>query len=137
MNCFYHPGAVAVGICKSCGKGICHECAHDLGKGLACRGRCEDDAKALIALMARATKAQPNAVSRHLLASARTNQLIGAGFYLFLGFFPAAIGAYNFLTAGWSEKVVFMSGFGVALLLFGVIGIVRALRMPTVTTAAS
>lgn len=48
MNCFYHPTAVAVGTCKSCNKGLCRECAVDLGKGLACKGRCEEDVKAVM-----------------------------------------------------------------------------------------
>jgi hypothetical protein len=51
MKCFYHQDRDAVGSCKSCGKGLCPECAVDLGKGLACRNRCEDDAKAVIALI--------------------------------------------------------------------------------------
>jgi hypothetical protein len=48
MNCFYHPTVVAVGTCKSCHKGLCPECAIDLGKGLACKGRCEENVKGLI-----------------------------------------------------------------------------------------
>ena len=47
MNCFYHPSVVAVGCCKSCMKGLCLECGHDLEKGLACRGRCEEDVQAI------------------------------------------------------------------------------------------
>jgi hypothetical protein len=53
MNCFYHQDRQAVGTCKLCGKGVCAECAVDLGKGLACRNRCEDTAKALIQLIDR------------------------------------------------------------------------------------
>jgi len=48
MNCFYHPNQEAIGTCKSCGKGLCAACATDLGKGLACRNRCEADAQAMI-----------------------------------------------------------------------------------------
>ena len=48
MRCFSHQDKEAVGICKSCGKGVCSECAIDLGKGLACRGRCEESARAVI-----------------------------------------------------------------------------------------
>lgn len=39
MKCYYHPQADAVGICKSCSKGICPECTTDVGgNGLACKG---------------------------------------------------------------------------------------------------
>lgn len=37
MNCFKHPETPSVGICKFCQKGLCQECVHDLGHGLACR----------------------------------------------------------------------------------------------------
>ena len=53
MKCFYHATADAVGSCKSCGRGVCAECAVDMGKGLACRGRCEGDVEALIQLIDR------------------------------------------------------------------------------------
>jgi hypothetical protein len=26
MNCFRHDGAAAIGICKSCGRGLCRDC---------------------------------------------------------------------------------------------------------------
>jgi hypothetical protein len=41
MNCFRHGDRVAVGICKSCGKGLCPECAVCRTNGLACKGECE------------------------------------------------------------------------------------------------
>lgn len=36
MRCFNHSEIEAVGTCKACGKGLCKECAADLGHGLAC-----------------------------------------------------------------------------------------------------
>jgi hypothetical protein len=48
VNCFYHQNEPAIGICKSCGKGVCRECAVDFTQGLACRGRCEDDVQTRI-----------------------------------------------------------------------------------------
>lgn len=50
MSCFYHHERDSVGGCKSCGKNLCPECAVDLGRGLACRGRCEEDVRALFGL---------------------------------------------------------------------------------------
>jgi hypothetical protein len=37
MECFVHTGRAAVGVCKSCGKALCRECADELNEGLACR----------------------------------------------------------------------------------------------------
>ena len=51
MKCFYHPGSDAVGVCKSCGKGLCPDCVADLGKGIACRSRCETDVEIIIGLI--------------------------------------------------------------------------------------
>jgi hypothetical protein len=51
MKCFYDSTQDAIGTCKSCGKGISPEYAADLGKGLACKGRCEEDVRALISLI--------------------------------------------------------------------------------------
>ena len=45
MLCYYHPKAKAVGLCKNCQKGLCQECAVDVGNGLACKDRCETQVK--------------------------------------------------------------------------------------------
>jgi hypothetical protein len=67
MRCFYHQDREAVGSCKSCGKGVCAECAVDLGKGLACRNRCEDAAKALIQLIDRNLQLVASPTKAHLV----------------------------------------------------------------------
>lgn len=41
MKCFGHPEIDALGICKSCGKGLCGICFVDTGLGLACNGSCQ------------------------------------------------------------------------------------------------
>ena len=41
MNCYYHHGVPAIGLCKNCHKGLCRECAVDVGNGLACKDSCE------------------------------------------------------------------------------------------------
>ncbi|MSR57839.1 MAG: hypothetical protein EXS05_09210 [Planctomycetaceae bacterium] len=41
MNCFRHQSAVAVGVCRSCGKALCPHCAAEVENGLACRDSCE------------------------------------------------------------------------------------------------
>ncbi len=41
MVCYYHRSVQAVGVCKNCHKGICEECAVDIGNGLACKSQCE------------------------------------------------------------------------------------------------
>jgi hypothetical protein len=41
MRCFNHVDREAIGFCKACCKGLCPECAVDLGFGLSCRGEHE------------------------------------------------------------------------------------------------
>lgn len=47
MLCFNHPEKYAVGICKSCQRGLCGDCATDLGHGLACKGKHEEQVATL------------------------------------------------------------------------------------------
>jgi len=83
MRCFYHDEKEAVGSCKSCGKGLCRDCAVDLGKGLACRGRCEADAQALIQLIDR--NIQLSTTSTNLIKSSRGVRSSAALFEFALG----------------------------------------------------
>src|SRR5947207_10899436 len=83
MSCFYHHDRESVGGCKSCGKALCAECAVDLGKGLACRGHCEDDVRALIALIDRDIKLSPQ--TTRLLESGRKVRSTAAIFNLITG----------------------------------------------------
>lgn len=64
MNCFYHPSAPAVGLCKSCQRGLCPECAVELPRGLACRGRCAEDARLRIAVENRNLRLAQEAAGR-------------------------------------------------------------------------
>jgi hypothetical protein len=45
MNCFYNPDQAAVGICKVCLRGLSREAATEFDFGLACKGRCEGNAR--------------------------------------------------------------------------------------------
>ena len=47
MKCFYHTDRDAVGICKACNKGICRECAEDLGHSIACKNSCIEKAECI------------------------------------------------------------------------------------------
>lgn len=68
MKCYYDPTQDAVGSCKSCQRGLSSAHLTDLGKGLACRNRCEDDVRALIRL-----------IERNLSGSEATSQILKRG----------------------------------------------------------
>src|SRR6516164_5258885 len=62
MRCYNHRDRDAVGLCKSCGKGLCDACQTDLGQGLACKNRCEETVRRLIALVQHNVRAVPTAM---------------------------------------------------------------------------
>jgi hypothetical protein len=131
MNCFYHQDHVAVGVCKSCGKGLCRECATDLGKGLACKGRCEEDVEGVIQLVERNVLLMKSPASRQkLVAESKANIersiAIGLGssawFYLVLGALFAGWGAFG------SKPSPFLTAMGALFVVSGGITLFRASR---------
>jgi hypothetical protein len=106
MRCFYHQDREAVGTCKSCGKGLCPECAVDLTKGLACRGRCEADAQAVIQLIDR--NIQLSSTSARVVQTSR-------GVRTGAGIFHIVMGAV-FIAWGLSAeylRIITLAGVGV------------------------
>ena len=84
MHCFNHPAASAVGLCKCCSKGLCPDCAADLGHGLACKDKHEPQVEALNMIIEKNTK---------LYTDAPKNVLIAPIFYLFMGLVFCIFGA--------------------------------------------
>lgn len=50
MKCYAHESNDAVGTCAACGRGVCRECAADMGRALACNDRCEPEVRRLLDL---------------------------------------------------------------------------------------
>jgi hypothetical protein len=121
MKCYYHRDHDAVGLCKSCEKGLCPECAVDLGKGLACRDRCELEAKALIALVEK--NIQMTGKASAMLRMGKQTYLLSAIFFIVLG---GVFGAWGLLTEPRLDFPVFM---GAIFMAYGVIILIRTLVM--------
>ena len=107
MNCFHHQDHAAIGICKSCMKGVCSECAAEVGKSLACKGSCENEVKLINEIQAN----QPNI------------QKYGNAVRILAPIFLAAYGLY--ITVFWSgvinnQKDFGLVGMGLVSLGFGV-----------------
>jgi hypothetical protein len=124
MRCFYHPEEEAVGGCKSCGKGLCPACAVDLGKGLACRQRCEADVRAMITLIEH--NIQMAAKAPGILRGNRQLALGSAILFCALG---TAFLAWGLLVG---STFLYFGVVGSLFLVFGVINLGRVLRMPQV-----
>lgn len=120
MRCFYHEDREAVGSCKSCGKGLCRECAVDFAKGLACRGPCEADVQALIQLIEH--NIQMTATSQELLRSSRGVRSGNAYFNLALGVLFVLWGLSD-------ERMWFIMVMGVGFIAYGAYWLFLARRM--------
>ena len=127
MNCFYHPSSTAVGTCKSCGKGLCLTCAIDLGKGLACRNRCEDEVRALINLID--SNVSRVKFSGELIDSAKRNRYVGAAFYIVFGLLFLGFVAYQYSQRPMQQPDYLLIGMGILFTLFGLFTLRNAIRI--------
>ena len=151
MRCFYHQDKEAVGLCKSCGKGLCAECAVDLGKGLGCRGRCEEIARAIIELVDRniqlfttPAKAQlvvPAAVQRtgppsDYIAAQLTSHIRETRHFRWgAGAFCLVVGVI-LIAAGFLQQMVILDIVGACFIGFGIVCfalVQRSARKPSLS----
>ena len=111
MQCFNHEDRSAVGLCKACGKGLCRECAADLGHGLACKGVHEDKVTSLNQITTK---------SAEIYDAAPKNALIAPVFVLIMG--AVFVGSGFYYGAGRSSLSTTM---GVLFVVFGLVTLVR------------
>jgi hypothetical protein len=112
MHCYYHDDQAAVGVCKSCGKGLCRECAVDLTKGLACRGHCEADVQGMIQL-----------IDRNIRLSATASRTVqqGRGIRIGAGIFHILIGGLFFIFGIRDfERLPLIVFLGAGLIAYGI-----------------
>jgi hypothetical protein len=111
MRCYYHRDREAVGSCKSCGKGLCPECAVDLTKGLACRGRCEAAVEAVINLVERNIRVSPT--TTRLVQASGSARLAGSLFIVVCGVVFLAFGLLS------ERRLNFVAILGACFLGYG------------------
>lgn len=119
MKCFYDTTMDAVGTCKSCDKGLSTDHAVDLGKGLACKNRCEDDVRSLIALIDN-NVAMPATSQKLILGSGRAG-IVSSIFFLLMG--------VAFLVSGiilWERRGLFPVVMGVLFIVWSPFGLFRS-----------
>jgi hypothetical protein len=121
MKCFYHHDRDALGTCKACGKGLCDDCLEDFGKGLACRDRCEEHVRRLIALIDHNLRVAPAARS-----TMRANRAV----FLGLAVFVFIAGAFFTVLALTDSRIWFIAIIGGVLVAFSVFLFIKAWQMP-------
>lgn len=115
MNCFHHPDRPAVGICKSCGRGLCPACAAAMPDGLACRGACEGRVR-LLNRIVDSNERVLSAANAQVKSSGLFILLMGVVFCLF-GFLPLALHG--------STSTLFIGILGVCFALYGALRLLR------------
>ena len=128
MRCFAHQEQDAVGVCKSCQKGLCRECALDLGKGLACRASCEDDVRRLIQLIESNMRLAP--IGTKVWLGHSTNLIWTAVACIVLGLLLTIWGSFDL------SRFAIVAVMGAVLLAWGILQAVQALRVRAVTQAS-
>jgi len=83
MKCYNHPEVDAVAVCKSCSRGLCRECAVEVGTSIGCKNRCEADVAALDEIIRRGRTGYQKTSSTYF-RSGLVIILLGAVF-LFMG----------------------------------------------------
>ena len=123
MNCYYHQTEVAVGLCKSCQKGLCPRCAVELKKSLACVGRCEEDVESLNQMVERTIRISP-ITSDLVVNTSRSTVLSG----LFMAGVGLVFGVWGLLKE--DGPIWFGVFLGLAFVTYGAFTVVKGLRMP-------
>jgi hypothetical protein len=52
MHCFNHPTYEAAGVCRNCGRALCHNCIAICDDAVACKGKCEARVEAIQRMIA-------------------------------------------------------------------------------------
>lgn len=114
MQCFTHHEKPAVGLCKCCGKGLCADCAVDLGEGLACSSH-KDNVAEMIELVNN---------SKKINKGGRVTTWIISSFFIVLGAIYVGIDLFA------NEHIdYFTLSLGGILMLFGMVILIRNLRI--------
>jgi hypothetical protein len=122
MRCFYHRNEEAVGSCKGCHKGLCGECAVDVGGGLACRAQCEDQVRSVNQLVNRNIRISP--INEELIGRHQRRQWAGAIFCVAAG---VLVGMMGSAIRGTPRMAAVATG--VLAVIFGIWQMVVASRM--------
>ncbi len=122
MKCFYHEDHDAVAICKSCMRGLCHECGKETSDGLACPGKCEERARKLAALIDENIRSAP--IQATYAKNLRNNGWFGSAFYLAIGLI--------FMGLGVIESETFPTILGGIFTAYGLFCTYRTLTFPKI-----
>jgi hypothetical protein len=121
MNCFNHRDRSAIGICRSCGKGLCEDCVAEVQNGLACKGSCE----ARVKLINRTIGVYPQ-----IMRAGRRRSWVVALLFAVLGLASVVGSAFEYAEADDPSLPWFLGVMGSVLLVLAILGLWQASRYP-------
>ena len=114
MKCYTHSQLDAIGMCKSCCKGLCLECSQDVGNGLACKNTCLEEVEAVNEIIAR---------NKQLYSIGQKAPLIPSGAVIYIMFMLMFCGwsTYLYFSRNVFEPFSMFMGIGMGLIAVYVI----------------
>jgi hypothetical protein len=91
MHCFNHPTYEAAGICRNCGRALCHDCIAIREDAIACKNKCEARVEAIQRMIATnqiTSSSLPTQLWQsgiYAVASGLLFLLMGTVFFVFVG----------------------------------------------------
>ena len=122
MNCFYHPDQPALGLCKSCGRGLCRSCTAEVPDGLACKNHCEDR----VMLINRIIDS-----NKQILTAANVQIRSGTIFMIVLGILFCAFGFLPYFISG-QKGPIFLGIMGLVFLITGLLRLRKKAKYPEI-----
>ena len=119
MKCFNHSTVEAVGVCRSCGRSLCHDCITEVGLSCSCKNRCESVVAAMNDLVER---------GRTAYQKQSTLQFRNGIFIVLLGIIFIALAVYRLSVGDTSEWSYFFLAAGVLFAGLGVVSLISARR---------
>ncbi len=120
MQCFVHHDAVAVGICKACGRAVCVACARAGEDTLSCSERCASRSAMIVEMERRGARMYGLSGEKRMLPLGAV--IWGLFAVLFLG-----SGVLSWMKTGKPEA--FLLGFGVISVVVAALAYQRNKRL--------
>jgi cbb3-type cytochrome oxidase subunit 3 len=127
MNCYTHHEKNAVGICKSCGRGLCPDCVVEVGDGISCAGRCEEKVQIINRMV------EGNA---RVLSTSNQSLRTAAFFILILGVAFLVFGVWQYSSDS-DFLAAFLIVFGLVFLAYGLVRLRKSAQYPVVDSPDS
>lgn len=135
MRCFSHSDHDARGVCKSCQRALCSSCMTQVGKSVACLGRCEEDVRNLDEMVAYNLGMIRSVDMQKLTADSKAALQWSRSVISGVDWFLVVLGAVFLAYAAYGRSV-FLAALGLAFFGFGLFGLVRGRRAPGANEAA-